>query len=436
MARRGDRARRRDQERGTGRGRVARAVVAGSRGARQGAARARRSARSVGSRDQRAAAIATAILIGDRAGIDEDTERQLQEAGTYHVIAISGGNIAIFAGLMLGDRWRGSAFAEGSPPLATLCALAALRADRGRRRVGGARVAHGRGLPLCSVDRSADRSGQRYRDHRRRPAPVIAALDRRRRLLAHLRRNHRHPRGLVADPSVGGVAAGCRRWRARGVVLGGTGARANQRDGVPACDRGRPGAQLRRAAGDDGRADRGDGAGRVRSRWPRLRCRRTRACGHGSGGSAHSQRDVARIRAVAHVACSVPVGRSRRGLLPVTRCRDLDAGPARGQSRRGSRARPGAAAISADESGHRRRGCAVGLDRLRAADVAPRAESRHAQPDDVRRRSGRRDARDVSQRPPVGRGYRRRPPARSTSATVCSDRRSGHGPSGASTTSR
>jgi competence protein ComEC len=44
------------------------------------------------------AAIATAILIGDRAGLSADLERRLQEAGTYHVIAISGGNIAILAG--------------------------------------------------------------------------------------------------------------------------------------------------------------------------------------------------------------------------------------------------------------------------------------------------------------------------------------------------
>jgi competence protein ComEC len=49
----------------------------------------------------RSAAIATAILIGDRAGLDEEVERKLQEAGTYHVIAISGGNIAILAGLGL-----------------------------------------------------------------------------------------------------------------------------------------------------------------------------------------------------------------------------------------------------------------------------------------------------------------------------------------------
>ena len=48
------------------------------------------------------AAIVTAIVIGDRAGLDEGVQRSLQEAGTYHVIAISGGNIAILAGLLLG----------------------------------------------------------------------------------------------------------------------------------------------------------------------------------------------------------------------------------------------------------------------------------------------------------------------------------------------
>ena len=46
--------------------------------------------------------IVAAIVIGDRAGLADDIERRLQEAGTYHVIAISGGNIAILAGLLLG----------------------------------------------------------------------------------------------------------------------------------------------------------------------------------------------------------------------------------------------------------------------------------------------------------------------------------------------
>jgi competence protein ComEC len=68
---------------------------------------------SVGSWNPATAGIVTAILIGDRAGLDAGIERDLQEAGTYHVIAISGGNIAILAGCLLAAcrllrvPWRG-----------------------------------------------------------------------------------------------------------------------------------------------------------------------------------------------------------------------------------------------------------------------------------------------------------------------------------------
>ena len=57
--------------------------------------------RSVGQHGARSAAIVTAVLIGDRAGLDGETTRRLQEGGTYHVIAISGGNIVILAGCLL-----------------------------------------------------------------------------------------------------------------------------------------------------------------------------------------------------------------------------------------------------------------------------------------------------------------------------------------------
>lgn len=80
------------------------ALVTVARGAwwPEAAARVRARARAaIGAhvRDTRAAAVATAILIGDRAGLSADIERRLQEAGTYHVIAISGGNIAIIAAM-------------------------------------------------------------------------------------------------------------------------------------------------------------------------------------------------------------------------------------------------------------------------------------------------------------------------------------------------
>jgi competence protein ComEC len=57
--------------------------------------------RHVGSRDPMAAAIVTAILIGDRTGLPDEVRLRLQAAGTYHIIAISGGNIALLAGVML-----------------------------------------------------------------------------------------------------------------------------------------------------------------------------------------------------------------------------------------------------------------------------------------------------------------------------------------------
>jgi competence protein ComEC len=55
----------------------------------------------VGCWSARSAGVASAIIIGDRSGLLQEDERRLQAAGTYHVIAISGGNIAIFTTLLL-----------------------------------------------------------------------------------------------------------------------------------------------------------------------------------------------------------------------------------------------------------------------------------------------------------------------------------------------
>ena len=73
-------------------------------------------ARHVTSLDDQSGAVATAILIGDRAALAPDEERRLQEAGTYHVIAISGGNIALLTGLLLAVLWASPAFAAPPPP--------------------------------------------------------------------------------------------------------------------------------------------------------------------------------------------------------------------------------------------------------------------------------------------------------------------------------
>ena len=97
-------------------------------------------ARSVGRWTPRSAAIVTAIVIGDRAGLDDEVQRRLQEAGTYHVIAISGGNIAILAGLTLAafriaglPRAGGDAGGDRQPDRLRATSSAAARRSRARR---------------------------------------------------------------------------------------------------------------------------------------------------------------------------------------------------------------------------------------------------------------------------------------------------------------
>lgn len=56
-------------------------------------------ARHVG--DAEASAVVTAILIGDRRALPPEQVRRLQHAGVYHVVAISGGNVGIWLGLLV-----------------------------------------------------------------------------------------------------------------------------------------------------------------------------------------------------------------------------------------------------------------------------------------------------------------------------------------------
>lgn len=60
----------------------------------------RRASTAVFGADVTASAITTAILIGDRAGLDAEIEDRLLDAGTYHVLAISGGNIAVLTAMV------------------------------------------------------------------------------------------------------------------------------------------------------------------------------------------------------------------------------------------------------------------------------------------------------------------------------------------------
>jgi competence protein ComEC len=69
-------------------------------------ARARRAIATAAAPDAQAAAVGTAVLVGDRAGLDPDLTARLQRAGTFHVIAISGGNIALLSALAFWVCWR------------------------------------------------------------------------------------------------------------------------------------------------------------------------------------------------------------------------------------------------------------------------------------------------------------------------------------------
>ena len=81
-------------------------------------------AKWIASFDPLSAAIVAAVLIGDRAGLPDDVRTRLQAAGTYHVIAISGGNIAILAGLSVGLLYLCGFASRGAAVLTLLLLLA------------------------------------------------------------------------------------------------------------------------------------------------------------------------------------------------------------------------------------------------------------------------------------------------------------------------
>jgi competence protein ComEC len=81
-------------------------------------------ARHVGRNDAVASAIVTAILIGDRSALPDEVRERLQAAGTYHVIAISGGNIAILAAVIAGALMLIGAGSGRTSALVVITALA------------------------------------------------------------------------------------------------------------------------------------------------------------------------------------------------------------------------------------------------------------------------------------------------------------------------
>ena len=111
--------------------------------------------RYVGGWDPRSGAIAIAILIGDRSGLSDVDERRLQDAGTYHVIAISGGNIAILAAILLGVlRFL------NLPPASSAGITIAVLLFYGQIASGGASVSRAVTAACCVSGRPNDRSAR------------------------------------------------------------------------------------------------------------------------------------------------------------------------------------------------------------------------------------------------------------------------------------
>jgi competence protein ComEC len=117
---------------------------------------------TVGRWSAQSSAIVTAILIGDRAGLSGETERRLQEAGTYHVIAISGGNIAIFATIFLSTA-RLARLGVKAAVWLTVAALGAYAYIAG----GGASVARATLMAIVCLTAHA-------MDHRSSPLNAVA----------------------------------------------------------------------------------------------------------------------------------------------------------------------------------------------------------------------------------------------------------------------
>lgn len=93
-----------------------------------------------------AAAVGTAVLIGDRAGLEAPLEDRLQRAGTFHVIAISGGNIALWS---VASLWMAARLTRRRP-LALAATALALLAYAGLVG-GGASVLRATGMALVGI---------------------------------------------------------------------------------------------------------------------------------------------------------------------------------------------------------------------------------------------------------------------------------------------
>jgi competence protein ComEC len=119
-------------------------------------------AASVGRFGGTTSAVVAAVVIGDRAGLSVEVEDRLQRAGTYHVIAISGGNIALIALVLLWLPRR----LRAPPRAAVVIAIVGLAAYAAIAE-GGASVARATLVALTYF-------AARWWDHRTAPVQALA----------------------------------------------------------------------------------------------------------------------------------------------------------------------------------------------------------------------------------------------------------------------
>ena len=56
------------------------------------------------------------MVLGDRSEVDEPTAEAFRASGTYHVLALSGAQVALVAGLIVGGLRRAAGRARGRRP--------------------------------------------------------------------------------------------------------------------------------------------------------------------------------------------------------------------------------------------------------------------------------------------------------------------------------
>ena len=162
-----------------------------------------------------------AMVLGDRSEIDDATAEAFKASGTYHVLALSGAQVALLAALLSSGCCGGCRPSPWIEAGVTTLAISGYAVLRGRRRADRARRAHGGGRAARAARSRSTRTPRNLLGLAALVLLVGPAVERRRRRLpALLRRDPRDPR--ARRPAHARACRGCRcastsrsrrRWR-------------------------------------------------------------------------------------------------------------------------------------------------------------------------------------------------------------------------------